>query len=186
MQNIAHENAQLCRKNARLQQENRDKDNALQQNKVTTDLILATGSSHVGSASITNDNANNAANGHSSEELDGANKTLKTSHRQRIDDATMDAGDESQIDGKIEKWLLSELWGTRPLLGVDLPKTDEVNRRRPRSARSASSPAVVQLPSVLRVVPLFEKLADLEAAPAAARSAALLDRLNSVLHIPLS
>ncbi|KAL5223142.1 hypothetical protein ABZP36_027855, partial [Zizania latifolia] len=115
MQNIAHENAPLRRENARLQQENRDKDNALQQNKVTRDLILvciteflfsrlyrdlgktvleqalhllstaqaiATGSSHVGSESITNDNANNAADGHSGEELDGANKTLETSHRQ--------------------------------------------------------------------------------------------------------
>ncbi|KAL5209126.1 hypothetical protein ABZP36_004749 [Zizania latifolia] len=44
-------------------------------------LYFATDSSHVGSELTTNDNANNAANGHSGEELDGANKTLKTSHR---------------------------------------------------------------------------------------------------------
>ncbi|KAL5205997.1 hypothetical protein ABZP36_034206, partial [Zizania latifolia] len=43
---------------------------------------IATGSSHVGSESTTNDNANNAADGHSGEELDGTNKTLETSHHQ--------------------------------------------------------------------------------------------------------
>ncbi|KAL5200451.1 hypothetical protein ABZP36_021654 [Zizania latifolia] len=49
---------------------------------VIEDFGKATGSSHVGSESTTNDNANNAVDGHSGEELDGANKTLETSHRQ--------------------------------------------------------------------------------------------------------
>jgi len=37
---LAQEVAHLRRENARLQQDNRDKDSALQQNKVTTELIL--------------------------------------------------------------------------------------------------------------------------------------------------
>ncbi|KAL5203607.1 hypothetical protein ABZP36_008478 [Zizania latifolia] len=47
----------------------------------------AIGSSHVGLELTTNDNANNTADGHNDEELDGANKTLETSHRQSANQA---------------------------------------------------------------------------------------------------
>jgi hypothetical protein len=40
MQNISHEMKQLRRANGRLEQENREKDNALEHNKVLVDLVL--------------------------------------------------------------------------------------------------------------------------------------------------
>lgn len=91
-----------------------------------------------------------------------------------------------------QAWLLSELQGKRPLFGPDLPKTDEVRdvldtfhviSELPADnfgayiismATAASDVLAVELlqrechvKKPLRVVPLFEKLADLEAAPAA-------------------
>ncbi|KXG30156.1 hypothetical protein SORBI_3004G139400 [Sorghum bicolor] len=89
MENMSREMEQLRRANGRLEQENREKDNALQQNKVLVDLVLklcedtgrvvpeealrrlsatqaiATGSSHAVSES-----ANNANDfGHTNEDL---------------------------------------------------------------------------------------------------------------------
>ncbi|WVZ98266.1 hypothetical protein U9M48_043730 [Paspalum notatum var. saurae] len=77
---LAQEVAHLRRENARLQQDNRDKDSALQQNKVTTELTLATGSSHVGSEST---NGGIDADGHhGSKDQDGANRAaVVTSHQ---------------------------------------------------------------------------------------------------------
>jgi phosphoenolpyruvate carboxylase len=91
-----------------------------------------------------------------------------------------------------QKWLLSELMGKRPLFGPDLPKTEEIAdvldtfkviSELPSDnfgayiismATSPSDVLAVELlqrechvSNPLRVVPLFEKLADLEAAPAA-------------------
>ncbi|KAF7833922.1 phosphoenolpyruvate carboxylase 2 [Senna tora] len=91
-----------------------------------------------------------------------------------------------------QEWLLSELSGKRPLFGPDLPKTDEIAdvletfhviSELPSDnfgayiismATSPSDVLAVELlqrechvKKPLRVVPLFEKLADLEAAPAA-------------------
>eukprot|EP01018_Ginkgo_biloba_P000377 Gb_39797 [translate_table: standard] len=91
-----------------------------------------------------------------------------------------------------QEWLLSELQGKRPLFGPDLPKTEEIRdvletfhviSELPSDcfgayiismATAASDVLVVELlqrecrvRKPLRVVPLFEKLADLEAAPAA-------------------
>ena len=40
MQNMSREMEQLCRANGRLEQENREKDNALEQNKVLVDLVM--------------------------------------------------------------------------------------------------------------------------------------------------
>ncbi|CAM8901216.1 hypothetical protein QQ045_010634 [Rhodiola kirilowii] len=93
---------------------------------------------------------------------------------------------------KRQEWLLSELKGKRPLFGPDLPKTEEtadvlgtfdVIAELPSDnfgayiismATSPSDVLAVELlqrechvKHPLRVVPLFEKLADLEAAPAA-------------------
>ena len=90
-----------------------------------------------------------------------------------------------------QSWLLSELHGKRPLFGIDLPKTDEdrdvldtlhVITELPADnfgayiisvTTVASNVLVVELlqwechvKKLLRV-PLCEKLADLEAAPAA-------------------
>ncbi|XP_073302065.1 phosphoenolpyruvate carboxylase-like [Primulina huaijiensis] len=93
---------------------------------------------------------------------------------------------------KRQEWLLSELRGKRPLFGPDLPKTEEISdvlntfhvlAELPPDcfgayiismATSPSDVLAVELlqrecrvnPS-LRVVPLFEKLDDLEAAPSA-------------------
>ncbi|OIT37818.1 PREDICTED: phosphoenolpyruvate carboxylase-like [Nicotiana attenuata] len=92
---------------------------------------------------------------------------------------------------KRQEWLLSELSGKRPLFGPDLPKTDEIadvldtfNVIAELSADNfgayiismATAPSDVlavellqrecHVKSPLRVVPLFEKLADLESAPA--------------------
>ncbi|KAJ6850892.1 phosphoenolpyruvate carboxylase 2 [Iris pallida] len=91
-----------------------------------------------------------------------------------------------------QEWLLSELSGKRPLFGPDLPKTDEIadvldtfhviadlpsdcfGAYIISMATSPSDVLAVELlqrechvKTPLRVVPLFEKLADLEAAPAA-------------------
>ncbi|KAK8586790.1 hypothetical protein V6N13_085812 [Hibiscus sabdariffa] len=91
-----------------------------------------------------------------------------------------------------QEWLLSELRGKRPLFGPDLPKTEEVAdvldtfhviSELPSDSFGAYIISMATAPSdvlavellqrefhveqPLRVVPLFEKLADLEAAPAA-------------------
>ncbi|KAG2317832.1 hypothetical protein Bca4012_068772 [Brassica carinata] len=91
-----------------------------------------------------------------------------------------------------QEWLLAELRGKRPLFGPDLPKTEEIAdvldtfkviSELPSDcfgayiismATSPSDVLAVELlqrechvKKPLRVVPLFEKLADLEAAPAA-------------------
>lgn len=93
---------------------------------------------------------------------------------------------------KRQEWLLSELNGKRPLYGPDLPKTNEVAEvldtfhvlaKLPSDSFGAYVISMATSPSdflavellqrechvrkPLRVVPLFEKLADLEAAPAA-------------------
>ncbi|XP_026453585.1 phosphoenolpyruvate carboxylase 2-like [Papaver somniferum] len=91
-----------------------------------------------------------------------------------------------------QEWLLSELGGKRPLFGPDLPKTEEIAdvldtfhvlSEIPSDSfgayiiSMATSPSDVLAVEILQrechvknplgVVPLFEKLADLEAAPAA-------------------
>ncbi|KAJ8626606.1 hypothetical protein MRB53_019913 [Persea americana] len=93
---------------------------------------------------------------------------------------------------KRQEWLLSELKGKRPLFGTDLPKTEEIAdvletlrvvSELPSDNFGAYIISMATAPSdvlavellqrechvkkPLRVVPLFEKLADLEAAPAA-------------------
>ncbi|KAL6845537.1 hypothetical protein ACP4OV_025032 [Aristida adscensionis] len=93
---------------------------------------------------------------------------------------------------KRQDWLLSELNGKRPLFGPDLPKSDEIAEvldtfhvisEIPSDSFGAYVISMATAPSdvlavellqrechvkkPLRVVPLFEKLADLEAAPAA-------------------
>ncbi|KAK2972159.1 hypothetical protein RJ640_018228 [Escallonia rubra] len=93
---------------------------------------------------------------------------------------------------KRQEWLLSELCGKRPLFGRDLPKTEEIAdvldtfhviSELPSDNFGAYIISMATAPSdvlavellqrechvktPLRVVPLFEKLADLEAAPAA-------------------
>ncbi|KAK6134317.1 hypothetical protein DH2020_031940 [Rehmannia glutinosa] len=90
-----------------------------------------------------------------------------------------------------QEWLLSELSGKRPLFGPDLPKTEEIAdvldtfhviAELPSDNFGAYIISMATAPSdvlavellqrechvsnPLRVVPLFEKLADLEAAPA--------------------
>nr|ABG01962.1 phosphoenolpyruvate carboxylase [Sesuvium portulacastrum] len=92
---------------------------------------------------------------------------------------------------KRQEWLLSELRGKRPLFGPDLPKTEEIAdvldtfhviSELPSDSfgayiiSMATAPSDVlavgllqrecQIKNPLRVVPLFEKLADLESAPA--------------------
>ncbi|XP_015080616.1 phosphoenolpyruvate carboxylase-like [Solanum pennellii] len=91
-----------------------------------------------------------------------------------------------------QEWLLSELSGKRPLFGPDLPKTEEIDdvlntfhviSELPSDCFGAYIISMATAPSdvlavellqrechvkqPLRVVPLFEKLDDLEAAPAA-------------------
>ncbi|CAM8978993.1 unnamed protein product [Rhodiola kirilowii] len=93
---------------------------------------------------------------------------------------------------KKQEWLLSELSGKRPLFGSDLPKTEEISdvldtfhviAELPADSFGAYIISMATAPSdvlavellqrecrvkqPLRVVPLFEKLDDLEAAPAA-------------------
>ncbi|CAN1229532.1 Phosphoenolpyruvate carboxylase 2 [Linum perenne] len=95
-------------------------------------------------------------------------------------------------EDKRQEWLLSELRGKRPLFGPDLPKTEEIAdvldtlhviAELPADNFGAYIISMATAPSdvlavellqrechvkqPLRVVPLFEKLADLEAAPAA-------------------
>ncbi|XP_024377853.1 phosphoenolpyruvate carboxylase isoform X2 [Physcomitrium patens] len=90
-----------------------------------------------------------------------------------------------------QDWLLSELRGRRPLFGPDMPTTEEVKdvldtfkviAELPEDCfgayiiSMATAPSDVlavellqresHIPTPLRVVPLFEKLADLESAPA--------------------
>ncbi|GJR37798.1 ankyrin repeat-containing protein [Tanacetum coccineum] len=99
---------------------------------------------------------------------------------------------EGGLRGKRQEWLLEELRGKRPLFGPDLPQTEEIAdvldtfhvlAELPSDcfgvniismATSPSDVLAVELlqreccvTKPLRVVPLFEKLADLEAAPAA-------------------
>ncbi|KAL2935881.1 Phosphoenolpyruvate carboxylase 1 [Bienertia sinuspersici] len=94
-------------------------------------------------------------------------------------------------EDKRQEWLLSELRGKRPLFGPDLPKTEEIAAvldtfhvisELPSDGfgayiiSMATAPSDVlavellqrecHIQSPLRVVPLFEKLADLENAPA--------------------
>ncbi|XP_047337247.1 phosphoenolpyruvate carboxylase 2-like [Impatiens glandulifera] len=98
-----------------------------------------------------------------------------------------------------QEWLLSELSGKRPLFGLDLPKTEEISEvldtfnvisELPSDnfgayiISMATAPSDVlavellqrecKIKNPLRVVPLFEKLADLENAPAA------MERLFSI------
>ncbi|CAM8999553.1 unnamed protein product [Rhodiola kirilowii] len=93
---------------------------------------------------------------------------------------------------KKQEWLLSELSGKRPLFGSELPKTEEISdvldtfhviAELPADSFGAYIISMATTPSdvlavellqrecrvqqPLRVVPLFEKLDDLEAAPAA-------------------
>ncbi|XP_076924983.1 phosphoenolpyruvate carboxylase 2-like [Bidens hawaiensis] len=95
-------------------------------------------------------------------------------------------------EDKRQEWLLEELRGKRPLFGPDLPQTEEIAdvldtfhvlAELPSDSfgayviSMATSPSDVlavellqrecRVTKPLRVVPLFEKLADLEAAPAA-------------------
>ncbi|KAK5774963.1 hypothetical protein PVK06_042827 [Gossypium arboreum] len=92
----------------------------------------------------------------------------------------------------MQEWLLSELSGKRPLFGSDLPKTEEIvdvldtfnvlvelpaDNFGAYIILMATAPSDVfavellqrecHVKQPLRVVPLFEKLADLEAAPTA-------------------
>ncbi|EOA26527.1 hypothetical protein CARUB_v10022582mg [Capsella rubella] len=94
-------------------------------------------------------------------------------------------------EDKRQEWLLSELSGKRPLFGPDLPRTEEVAdvldtfkviSELPSDSFGAYIISMATAPSdvlavellqrecgithPLRVVPLFEKLADLESAPA--------------------
>lgn len=99
----------------------------------------------------------------------------------------------------LQEWALTELRGKRPLFGADLPMTEEIKdvletfrvigELPPDSfgayvismATAPSDVLIVELlqrecrvSKPLRVVPLFEKLADLESAPAS------LERLFSI------
>ncbi|KAL0923985.1 hypothetical protein M5K25_004780 [Dendrobium thyrsiflorum] len=123
-------------------------------------------------------------------------------HTDVIDAITTHLGLGSYRDWSEEQrqeWLLSELSGKRPLFGSDLPKTEEIAdvldtlhviSELPQDSFGAYIISMATAPSdvlavellqrechvkkPLRVVPLFEKLADLEAAPAA------LSRLFSI------
>ncbi|RRT45722.1 hypothetical protein B296_00015466 [Ensete ventricosum] len=116
-------------------------------------------------------------------------------HTDVIDAITKHLGIGSYRDWPEERrqeWLLSELNGKRPLFGPDLPKTEEIAdvldtlhviAELPSDNFGAYIISMATAPSdvlavellqcechvkkPLRVVPLFEKLADLEAAPAA-------------------
>jgi len=116
-------------------------------------------------------------------------------HTDVLDSITTHLGIGSYAEWSEEKrqdWLLSELRGKRPLFGSDLPQTEEtadvlgtfhVLAELPADCFGAYIISMATAPSdvlavellqrechvkqPLRVVPLFEKLADLEAAPAA-------------------
>ncbi|KAK9088842.1 hypothetical protein Scep_027924 [Stephania cephalantha] len=106
-----------------------------------------------------------------------------------------------------QNWLLSELKGKRPLFGPDLPKTEEVAdvldtfhviAELPHDSFGAYIISMATAPSdvlavellqrechvkkPLRVVPLFEKLADLEAAPAAMARLFTIDWYRERIH----
>ena len=112
-----------------------------------------------------------------------------------------------------QKWLLSELRGKRPLFGADLPTTEEVKdvldtfkviAELPSDCFGAYIISMATAPSdvlavellqrecrvmkPLRVVPLFEKLADLESAPAALQRLFSIDwylnRINGKQEVP--
>ncbi|AQK70235.1 phosphoenolpyruvate carboxylase2 [Zea mays] len=131
-------------------------------------------------------------------------------HTDVLDSITTHLGIGSYAEWSEEKrqdWLLSELRGKRPLFGSDLPQTEEtadvlgtfhVLAELPADCFGAYIISMATAPSdvlavellqrechvkhPLRVVPLFEKLADLEAAPAAvARLFSIdwyMDRIN--------
>ncbi|WOL02092.1 phosphoenolpyruvate carboxylase 2-like [Canna indica] len=116
-------------------------------------------------------------------------------HTDVLDAITTHLGIGSYRDWSEEKrqeWLLSELRGKRPLFGPDLPQTEEIAdvlqtfhviAELPSDSFGAYIISLATTPSdvlavellqrechvkePLRVVPLFEKLADLDAAPAA-------------------
>ncbi|KAK9092949.1 hypothetical protein Syun_027860 [Stephania yunnanensis] len=106
-----------------------------------------------------------------------------------------------------QNWLLSELKGKRPVFGPDLPKTEEVAdvldtfhviAELPHDSFGAYIISMATAPSdvlavellqrecrvkkPLRVVPLFEKLADLEAAPAAMARLFSIDWYRERIH----
>ncbi|PKA66562.1 Phosphoenolpyruvate carboxylase 2 [Apostasia shenzhenica] len=108
---------------------------------------------------------------------------------------------------KRQEWLLSELSGKRPLFGPDLPKTEEVAdvldtfhviAELPSDSFGAYIISMATAPSdvlavellqrechvkqPLRVVPLFEKLADLQAAPAAVARLFSIDRYRDRIN----
>lgn len=115
-------------------------------------------------------------------------------HSDVLDAITKHLGIGSYLEWSEEKrqeWLLSELRGKRPLFGHDLPKTEEIadvldtfhviselpsDNFGAYIISMATAPSDVlavellqrecHIKTPLRVVPLFEKLADLEAAPA--------------------
>lgn len=119
------------------------------------------------------------------------------------------------ILGFLQEWLLSELRGKRPLFGADLSLTDEMKdvmntfmviAELPSDCfgayviSMATSPSDVlavellqrecRVPKPLRVVPLFEKLADLESAPAALKRLFSIDwyrsRINGKQEVKIS
>ncbi|KAK1397169.1 Phosphoenolpyruvate carboxylase [Heracleum sosnowskyi] len=106
-----------------------------------------------------------------------------------------------------QEWLLSELSGKRPLFGPDLPKTEEIAdvldtfnviSELPSDSFGAYIISMATAPSdvlavellqrechvktPLRVVPLFEKLADLKAAPAALARLFSIDWYRNRIH----
>lgn len=101
-----------------------------------------------------------------------------------------------------QEWLLSELSGKRPLFGHDLPKTEEIAdvfdtfhviSELPSDSFGAYIISMATSPSdvlVLRVVPRFEKLANLESAPAAVARLFSIDwyrnRINGKQEIMIS
>lgn len=110
-------------------------------------------------------------------------------------------------EDKRQEWLLSELRGKRPLFGADLSLTDEMKdvmntfmviAELPSDCfgayviSMATSPSDVlavellqrecRVPKPLRVVPLFEKLADLESAPAALKRLFSIDWYRSRIN----
>jgi phosphoenolpyruvate carboxylase len=112
-----------------------------------------------------------------------------------------------EILGFLQEWLLSELRGKRPLFGADLSLTDEMKdvmntfmviAELPSDCfgayviSMATSPSDVlavellqrecRVPKPLRVVPLFEKLADLESAPAALKRLFSIDWYRSRIN----
>ncbi|CAO2813056.1 unnamed protein product [Amaranthus hypochondriacus] len=136
-------------------------------------------------------------------------------HTDVMDAITTHLGVGSYRDWSEEKrqeWLLSELRGKRPLFGPDLPKTEEIadvldtfrviselpsDNFGAYIISMATAPSDVlavellqrecRIKNPLRVVPLFEKLADLEAAPASLTRLFSIDwykdRINGVQEV---